>query len=130
MNFTPQKRSGRQDDPPTTDLHPIKETNTRNSAIRAKHQILYGPSANRQILLAAKFRLHRFAIKPPISLRPGPPHRRTAALIQNTKLNPAAINDPAHHAIQRIDLTNKMALRKPANSRVAGHFTNGLNFVG
>jgi hypothetical protein len=130
MYFTAQKRSGRQDDSPTTDLCPIEEHNTRNSAVCAKLQILYGPGANRQILLATEFILHGFAIKLPISLRPGPTHCRAPTFIQNTKLDSTAVNDTAHNAVQGVDLTDKVPLRKPANSRVAGHFANGLDFMG
>jgi hypothetical protein len=49
--------------------------------------------------------------------------------IQNPELDAAAIRDPAHQAVQGIDLADQMTLAKTTNGRIAGHGTNGRKLV-
>ena len=42
---------------------------------------------------------------------------------------PAASATRAHQAVQRIDLAHQMPLAEPADSRVAGHLTDGGELV-
>jgi len=41
------------------------------------------------------------------------PHRRTLAAIEHTKLDAGRIGNPAHQTVERIDLTDQMALAEP-----------------
>ena len=65
-----------------------------------------------------------------VGLSPRPAHRRTLAAIEHSKLDAAGIGDPAHQAIQRIDLADQMALAETADGGIAGHRANGGKTVG
>ena len=43
---------------------------------------------------------------------------------------PACVGDPAHQAVQRVDLAHEMALAEPADGRIAGHLADGGEAVG
>ena len=43
---------------------------------------------------------------------------------------PAAIGRAPHHAVERVDLADQMALAEAADGRVAGHLADGLGLVG
>ena len=43
---------------------------------------------------------------------------------------PAQVGHLAHQAVERVDLADQMALAKPANGRIAGHFADGGEAVG
>ena len=58
------------------------------------------------------------------------PHRRALAAIQHPELDAALVGDPAHQAVQRIDLADQMALAEPADRRIAGHRADGRKPVG
>ena len=45
-------------------------------------------------------------------------------------MNSSPVRRKTHESIERIDFANKMALPKPANRGIAGHFSDGGNFVG
>ena len=57
----------------------------------------------------------------PVGLGARAAHRRTLAPIEHAELDPALVGDPAHQAVERIDLAHQMALAEPADRRVAGH---------
>jgi hypothetical protein len=44
--------------------------------------------------------------------------------IEEPKLDAGLVRNPAHHAIQGVDLANEMALPQPADCRVAGHLAD------
>ncbi len=56
-----------------------------------------------------------------VALRARRPHRRPAAGIQQPKLDADGVRDLAHHAAQRVDLANQMALGDSADRRIARH---------
>ena len=64
------------------------------------------------------------AIKLAVGLRAGPAHRSTFAAVQDTKLDPRAVDRPAHDAVERIDLAHQMTLAEPADRRVARHLAD------
>ena len=43
---------------------------------------------------------------------------------------PAGIRDPAHQAVQRIDLADQMALAEAADRGIAGHRADGRKAMG
>jgi hypothetical protein len=59
-----------------------------------------------------------------VALRPRPLTRWAFALIQNFEVDPRSIGREPHEPAQRIHLSNKLALRKPADRWVAAHFAH------
>ncbi len=74
--------------------------------------------------------LHGGAIKRPVGLGAGPAHGRAFAAVEQAELNPGPVRDPAHQAVQGIDLPHQMAFADTADGGIAGHFTQGLALVG
>ena len=69
--------------------------------------------------------LHGRGIELAVGLGARPAHRRTLAAIEHAELDAGGIGDPAHQAVQRIDLADQMALAEPADRRIAGHRADG-----
>ena len=110
---------------PQANVSPIHQAHATHTAVfdtKRRHFSLLDP----EVRLALKHFLHPYAILLLIALRPRRPNRRTAAGIQQTKLNPHGVGDLAHNATQRIDLPHKMTLRNSADRRVAGHLCNQI----
>ncbi len=84
---------------------------------------------DRQVFLIGQNILHRFAIQLPISLRAWAAHSRSLGTVQHSELDPSAVNRTTHHTVKRVDLANHMPLAKPANSRVARHFSDTISTV-
>ena len=68
--------------------------------------------------------LHGLAIKLAIGLGAGALHRGSFAPVQHAELDAGGVGHPAHQAVERVDLADQMALAKPANGRIAGHFAD------
>ena len=75
-------------------------------------------------------RLHSGGVKPAIGLGARAAHRRTLAAIEHAKLDAAAVGDPAHQAVEGVDLADQMALPEPADGRIARHRADGRKSVG
>ena len=52
-------------------------------------------------------------------------HRRALGAVEQAELDAGGVGDPAHHAVERIDLAHQVALAEPADRRVAGHLADG-----
>src|SRR5262249_51741836 len=65
--------------------------------------------------------LHSSRVKTPIGLRTRATNRWALAAIKHAKLDSSKIRDPAHQAVQRVDLPHQMSLSEAPNSRIAGH---------
>ena len=74
--------------------------------------------------------LHRRRIELAVGLGARPADRRTLAAVQHPKLDAAGIGDPAHQAVQRIDLADQMALAETADRGIAGHRADGRKAMG
>ena len=51
------------------------------------------------------------------------------ARIEHAELNARGVGVQPHHAAQRIDLPNHLALRLPADGRIAGHLPDGIEIL-
>ena len=71
-------------------------------------------------------RAHRLAIELAVGLSSRPAHRRTLAAVEQAKLDPGCIRDPAHQPVERVDLTNQVTLAEATDRRIAGHHTDGV----
>ena len=74
--------------------------------------------------------MHRRGIKLAVRLGPRATNGRTLAAIEHPKLNAAGVGDPAHQAVQGIDLPNQMTLAETPDGGIAGHGANGRKTVG
>ena len=74
--------------------------------------------------------LHRRRIEAPIRLSTRPAHGRTLAAVEHAELNAAEIGDPAHVAVERIDLADQMTLAQAADRRVARHRADRVEAMG
>ena len=65
--------------------------------------------------------MHGIAIQAPIGLRARSSHRWAFGSIEDPELNAGRIGDAAHETVERVDLTDQMALAQTADGWVAGH---------
>ena len=91
----------------------------------ADHQIVDLALDHRQIRGLADRALHRRRIELAVRLGARPAHRRSLAPVEHAELDAARVGDPAHQAVERIDLAHQMALAEPADRRIAGHRADG-----
>ena len=75
-------------------------------------------------------RLHRLAIELAIGLGARALHGRTLRAIEQAELDAGLVGDPAHQAVERVDLADQMALAEPADRRIARHLADGRRLVG
>jgi hypothetical protein len=65
--------------------------------------------------------LDRIAIQAPVGLCPRALNRRSLSPVQQSKLDPRPICGPAHGAVERIYLADKVTLAQASDCRIAGH---------
>ena len=51
-------------------------------------------------------------------------HGRALGSIEQPELDAGCVGDPAHQAVERVDLADQMALAEPADGRVARHLAD------
>ena len=69
--------------------------------------------------------LHGGGVELAVGLRARAAHRRALAAVEHAELDAALVGDPAHQAVERVDLADQMALAEPADRRIAGHGADG-----
>ncbi len=89
-------------------------------------QVLDGGLDDLKPRRGADRRLHGLAIELAVGLGAGPLHRRALAAVEHAELDAGRVGDPAHQAVQRVDLAHQMALAEAADGRIAGHLADGL----
>src|SRR5262249_34045714 len=57
-------------------------------------------------------------------------HGGTFAPVEHAELDASGIRDPAHHAIERIDLAHEMPFADTPDRRVARHLADSLELMG
>jgi hypothetical protein len=77
-----------------------------------------------QIWGRLKYPAHLRTIKSSIGLCTGRLNRGTAGPIQKPKLDSGSIDDAAHDAAERIDLTNDMTFCNASNGGIARHLSD------
>lgn len=128
-----QKSPRRNHHGPTANLPAIPQQNppnpttpTRNSS-RIDHQLCHFRLQNPQIRLLLQHLPHPNPILLLVALRPGRPHRRPAAGIQQPKLNPNRVSNLAHHPAQRVNLAHEVSLGNPPDRRIARHLRDEID---
>ena len=74
--------------------------------------------------------LHRRGIEFAVRLRARAAHGRTFAAVEHAELDAAAVGDPAHQPVERIDLAHQMALAETADGRIAATSRRRWRIVG
>src|SRR5690606_22290316 len=75
-------------------------------------------------------RLHGAPIELAVGLGARSAHRRPLAAVENAELDAGLVSDPAHKAIESIDLAHEVPLAKPPYRGVAAHLADGRELVG
>ena len=89
------------------------------AAVVVHQQIGDGILKDMQVTLLFHRLLGQPAVGELVRLRPGGLHRRSAPPVEHPELYHSRIYQTAHFAAQRVDLPHHVALRKPADRRVA-----------
>ncbi len=129
MNQPAQEGAGRDDDRPCPHLPAVTQANARDAAVR-DHQLIRLTLDHAEIGGPGYRRLHRCRVELAIGLGTRATHRRSLAAIEHAELDAGDVRDPAHQAIQRIDLTNQMALAETPDRGIAGHHPDGRKPMG
>ena len=129
MDQPTQESPGRDDDRSSGELATIGKVDARDAAVR-DNQLIGLAFDHRQVSHLADSGLHRGGVKLPIGLGPRSAHGRALAPIEHPKLNARCIGDPAHQAIQGVNLPDQMALAQSADRRIAGHRADGCKAMG
>ena len=120
MNEAVQERSRRHDDRRRLQLGPVRKRNPGDArALNLQRRDLADDKVDAAGL--GQFALCGLTIQPSVGLRPRSLYSGTLPAIQKTELNPGGVGEPAHHAVQGVDLPDEMALAQSADRRVAGH---------
>ncbi len=79
---------------------------------------------------SAQDRLHGLAVELAVGLGAGAAHGRALGAVEHAELDSGAVDGATHHAVQRIDLADQVALGQPADRRVARHLADRSRFSG
>jgi hypothetical protein len=129
MNETAQKRACCENHATGRNLAAISKSDAANTAA-IDHEVIGFCFDHLEVRDGANRRLHGRRIELAVGLGARAAHGRALSAVQNPKLNAAAVRDPTHEAVQRIDFPDKMTFSEPANRRIAGHCTNCSELMG
>ena len=125
MDQAAQERAGGQHDGAAANLAAVARAARRRPGRRAISRSSTSPSITVEVRGLADRPLHRCGVELAVGLRARPAHRRSLAAVEHAELDAALVGDPAHQAVERIDLAHQMALAEPADRRIAGHRADG-----
>ena len=129
VNDPVQEGAGGQDHSPGTQFDAFSRHYADNT-VAVQDQPLRRPGHQGQVGRLRQFGLHGLPVKPPVDLAARAPHGRPLGTVQEAELNPGLVAQSGHQTVHGIDLADQMALAQPADGRVAGHFSDGLEFLG
>jgi hypothetical protein len=108
---------------------PVAGDHAPDPAPVAEQHILDGGRENLEVFLVLESPSHFRPVQCAVSLGARAPHGRALASVEHPKLDAGAVDDPAHDAVQRVDLPHEVAFAEATDRRVAGHLANGLEPV-
>ena len=120
MDQAGEKRAGRQRYRAGANAAAVGEFHAHDAAFTCEKIVDFGLD-DLEVRRLRDRRLHRRGVKLAIRLRARAAHRRAFPSIEHAKLNPGAIRNPAHQAIERVDFAHEMALAEAADRRIARH---------
>ena len=115
---------------PASAVHPARRIDHPGDPALLDHQVLHRRGAPLQPGLVGERRLHGLPVEPPVDLGARPAHRRPLGAVEQAELDAHGVRQPAHQAIQRVDLAHEVTLAQAADRRVAGHLAQGGEVVG
>ena len=128
-----QKGSSRYDDSLGNQIASVLQPNPNNPPTRFignKQQLSHLGLQDPQIGFVFQPLPHTNPVLLLVALRPRRPHGRTAAGVQQAKLDAHGIGQLSHHAAQGVNLANDMPFGNTSNRRVAGHLGDQVNIHG
>jgi len=120
VDHTAQKGPGGKNHGAAPKYAPTGELKSANAFARKPEANGFGLDNGKPALPLNEL-LYNSPVKLPVSLSSGAMNRRTFSPVENPKLNTAHIGRSAHQSVERIDLSDQMALADAANRRIAGH---------
>ena len=128
MHLAIQEGARGEHDGPGPELDAQLRDDTHH-AVTFQQQIIHRLLEEGEIGLIFQCLPNGLAIQDTVSLGARGSNRGALAGIENPELDTGVIGGNGHDAAQRIDFLDKMPLADPANRRVAGHLTQGVNIV-
>jgi hypothetical protein len=125
VNYTVQESSGSNDDRAGTKGSSILHLNADDMSVMS-NQIHRFTLAKVQIRRPFQSSAHFAAVKEPIRLSSGRLNGRSARPIQQSKLDPRAIDNTPHDAAQSIYFPNKMPFGNSTYSRITRHLSDKI----
>ena len=130
VDHAAQEGAGGEHHGPGLDRPAVGVDHAPAAAALVDQKILHRRGPDLEARLVAQQRLHGAAVELAVGLGAGPAHRRALAPVEHAELDAGAVDDPAHQAVQGVDLAHQVALAQAADGRVAGHRPDGLDLVG
>ena len=129
VHQTIEKRTRRQDH--GSGLEYQTDLSTRpNHTVALQNQIIHGLLEDHQIFLILQDHPHRTPVQGSIRLSARCPDCRSFGTIQDPELNARLVRGPRHGAAKGINFLDQMPFTNPANGRVTGHLTQGVQIMG
>jgi hypothetical protein len=120
-----QKRPGRNHERRAGEFAAVSQAHASNAGFADKDRFRRADDP-RDARLRIQRRTHRLAIRLLVGLRARRPDGRPAAAVQDLELDAGRVNRQAHQAAECVDLSDEMALGRPADRRIAGHVRDGF----
>ena len=128
VNQTVQKSAGGDDDRPCPE--PNAELRDRTDhAIAFHQQIVDRLLKEPEIRLVFEAGSNGLPVEHPVSLGPGGADGRSLTRVEDAELDACFIGGGSHCTAKCIDLFDQVPLSDPADRRIAGHLTEGLDVV-
>ena len=129
MDAAAQERAGGQDHRARRQLGAVVEADAGDPADPAdpaprEEEVLDRALAHGEARGGADLRLHGRPVEGAVGLGPRAAHGRPLAAVEDAELDPGAVGDPRHQAVEGVDLAHQVALAEAADGRVARHLAD------
>jgi len=125
----PQEGSRGEHDGPCPELAPVRELEPGDS-FAADYEVIRLGFDHCEVRGGTNRLLHGPGVKPAVRLRARPAHGGPLATVEHAELDAGEIGDPPHKAVERVDLTDEMALAQAPDRRIARHRTDRHEAMG
>ena len=129
MDDAVEEGAGRQHDGPGAKLSPLAGRDSDHTV--AVHDQTLGRAGHQaQVGIVGQLGLHGLAIETTVDLASRAAYGGALGAVQQTELDARGVGQPAHDAVQGVDLAHQMALAQTADGRVAAHLANSFQLLG
>src|ERR1700757_1969799 len=129
MDEPAQEGSRREHARPRPKLAPSKKLESADS-LAADYEVVRLRFDHHEVRGGADRLLHGPGVESAVRLRARPAYRGPLATVEHAELDAGEIGDPPHKAVERVDLTDEMALAQAPDRRIARHRTDGREAMG